>query len=177
LREKALAIPKFCAIVGGLGWLGGAIVFPSLLYFKSVRFDLDVWAHFMVSFVFSGSIAVTFSFALTLAVVIYAMYPTMFVDPAKFSDKAIRQLGPLREKWTTLSLFAGGIPLAAAILLVANFHPTEGSFQEFAFKSLVIGLICSGAFGFELVRRVGRAVIRLIDRCSLTTGHQSVGQE
>ena len=165
-REQSLTLPRYGAIVGGLGWLVGAIAFPSLLYLKSVRFPLDVWVHFVVSFVVSGAIAITFSYALLLAVVIYGIYPTMFKNPARFSDKATRELGPFRASWPKLAFFAGGIPLAATILLVANFHPNDGNFQEFAFKSLIIGLICSSAFGFAFVRRVGRAVICLIDRCS-----------
>ena len=69
-------------------------------------------------------------------------------------------------------MFAGGIPLAAVILLVANFRPEDllssdaAQYREVAFKGLVIGLILTSAFGFGFIRRIGQVITQLIDRCT-----------
>jgi serine/threonine protein kinase len=170
-RRNLMLFPKRVAIFGAFGWLGGVFGFPGIIYVLAQRFSIEVWLHFIFSFAISGAIAVTFSYTLVLAVAIYSIYPTLFAEPARFVDESRRQLKPVRASWPTLSMFAGLIPLAAAILVVANFHPidllptVDNPHREFAFKGLVMGLILASAFGFEFIRRIGKSVMRLIDVC------------
>lgn len=171
-RRNLMLFPKRVAIIGGLGWLGGVIGFPGIIYLFAQQFSLDVWLHFILSFAISGAIAVTFSYALVLAVAVYSIYPILFANPARFIDESKRQLKPIHAAWPKLSMVAGLIPLGAAILVVAYFHPDDllptptNPYREIAFKGLVIGLILSSAFGFEFVRRVGKSVRSLIGMCT-----------
>ncbi len=169
-RKNLLLIPRRLAVIGAAGWLTGAIVFPGIIYGRAGAFGLDVWMHFVCSFVISCTIAVTFSYSLLLAVVVYGFYPTSFASPYRFARKSTRELAPIRTRWHRLSIIAGLIPLAAVILLVTNFRHDvalqASSGQVLAFKFLVVGLILSSTAGFGFVRYVGQAVTRLIDVCA-----------
>lgn len=170
-RENLMRFPRRVAIIGAFGWLGGVIGFPGIIYLLTARFSLDIWLHFICSFAISGAIAITFSYALSLAVAVYGIYPTLFARPSRFVEESKRQLEPIRARWSTLAMCAGSIPLTAAILVVVNFHAAEllpsadNKYQEIAFKGLVVGLILASAFGFEFMRRVGKSIVRVIDVC------------
>ena len=172
-RQKTLQLPCFFLILGAISWLIGALVFPGIIYCFAQRFSYDVWIHFVCSFAISGAIAVTFGYAMTLAVIVYGIYPTFFATPYQFASKAESEIGPLRSKWATMSLFAGLIPLAAAVLVIASFRPQElvgqgepFSAKEFAFKGLVVGLILASTIGYGLVRRTGHTILWIIENCT-----------
>lgn len=171
-RRKLLTLPRYFAIVGGLGWLFGAVAFPVMIYFVAQQFSIEVWLHFWLSFLLCGAIAVTGSYALTLAAAVYAIYPTMFATPRNYAGKSAEELGPIRSRWAMLSKLMGLIPLASVILLVGFFRPEDlltdstHSVQEVAFKGLVIGLIGASVLGFEMVRRIGLTIVHLIERCA-----------
>ena len=170
-RKNLLLFPRACAIVGALGWLAGAFGFPGLIYLAAEKFPFSVWLHFGCSFLISGAIGITFSYALVMAVAVYSLYPVLFIKPQYFVSESNRQLKPVRARLLSLSYFAGLIPLAAAILLVCSFSSGDllatetNKYQELSFKGLVVGLILSSVFGVEFVRRVGKSVVRIIDVC------------
>jgi serine/threonine protein kinase len=170
-RQNLMMFPRTVAVIGAVGWFAGMVGFPGSIYLLAQHFPGDVWLHFLFSFAISGAIAVTFSYTLVLAIAIYSIYPALFAKPSQFIAESRRQLEPIRANWSMLSIYAGLIPLVAAILVVANMSPSgllptdDNPYRETAFKGLVIGLIVASALGFEFVRRIGKSVVRLINIC------------
>ena len=172
-RKHLLQIPALCSIVGTLGWLGGAITFPVAIYCFAGGFDSNVLIHFILSFMISCAIGVVFSYSLILAIAIYVIYPTCFQTPHKFTEFAEAEIGPFRQRFAALSSVAGLIPLLGASLVIATFNPMDLTIDqrsslspELAFKSLVVGLICSSMIGFGTIRRMGDILQKFIQVCT-----------
>ncbi len=167
-RKTLLRLPLLTAVVGCMGWLSSAVVFPSVIYFWGEQFGLEVWLHFICSFAMSGSITAIYCYGLTMSLVVFAMYPSYFAEPQEFLRVAGRETEPIGRIWTRLPLLAGLIPMTTAVLVVATFRPESlTSFREqIAFKGLVIGLLLLSSFGFLFVRRIGRVVLSLIQEFS-----------
>lgn len=167
-RSQLLKFPMLITIIGCIGWLGGVLAFPTIIYFLSERFGGIVWMHFICSFAISGAIAATFSYGLTMAVVIFGLYPNYFTRPEEFWNAPKSELHFLHRTWERLPLLGGVIPLVAAVLVVATIHPEELSQRNevFAFKALVIGLLAASASGFLLLRKTGSVMRKLVRECS-----------
>lgn len=173
-RKHLLQIPALCSIVGTLGWIGGAIAFPVVIYcYAGDGFGSGVLMHFIFSFTISCAIGVVFSYSLLLAIAIYVIYPTCFQTPHKFTEFAEAEIGPFRQRFAALSSLAGLVPLLGASLVIASFAPMNptltpqsGMSPELAFKALVIGLICSSMVGFGTIRRMGGILQKFIQGCT-----------
>ena len=145
-RRKALALPLWAIGLAVVGWLPGGILFPALIHSFNPEVGWSVFAHFAVSFTFSGLIAMAYSFFGVQFVVQRVLYPKMWRDVAHIEQKTPPELRstPLRL-WLILAM-AFMIPLLAAVLEVLLINNADEGI--FFLQILVVLFIALGAFGF-----------------------------
>jgi len=112
-----------------------------------------VYGHFMLSFVSSYLVALTYSYLILAQIIVRGIYPRFFSADTPVAAAARRELGPqlLRLKW--LQLAAGLIPLAGAAMIVSTgtvLNPT----QYRIFQVMVLTLIAAGMLGYTFAMRI-----------------------
>src|SRR5207244_4282559 len=101
----------------------------------------EVYAHFLISFLISGLIALTYSYFAFQYIVLRILYPLLWAD-ARGAAATVR--AELRRAGVGISwfqAFAVLIPLAGAVLLVGIGAEGLESGSERIFRMLVAGLI------------------------------------
>ena len=161
-RQDAICLPGRAALVGGVGWLSGALFFPTVLHFRAGGLPWDAWLHFWISFLLAGSIAVAYGFILTQYLILRAMYPRMWYSPAEFSHRAVKELACVEPQLRVFQSLAASIPFMGAVLLV-TVGPDQFSSADYgAFRFLVAALILSGMLGARLAAKISHQVSSMI---------------
>jgi len=166
-RVRALRLPLDTAIVGCVGWLPGAVLFPAALHFGADPVPPSVWGHFAVSFCLAGLIAVTYSFFLGTGVVVRTMYVRFWSDPRDFRERAAQELAPVPDRLRGMNVAAGIIPLIGAMMLLMTMLLMTGApGEDKAFAILAMLLILAGVAGFAVMSRLSRRYHQVVDACS-----------
>jgi serine/threonine protein kinase len=158
-RQRALSWPRWVVGLSSLGWLPGAILFPTILHFAAGPIRAAVFGHFLISFLLSGLIALTYSFFGVQFIVLRIVYPRLWVDCTDLHEATRRELGPLENRLRLFQILAGVIPLAGAVLMVA-VGPEISGYRTF--RLLVTGLITMGMAGFGVAVLVNVLLLRIL---------------
>lgn len=154
-RQKALRLPIWFVGITAVGWYTGGEVLPLIVKIFSPENPI---AHFMMSHLVSGLIAMAYSLCGTLFVVLRVLYPAMWVDTREITSTARRELMPV-SFWLSLAQYlAGAIPLATAAFLLI-----KGDTDATAFRMLAAALIGLGILGFFLANTLMRQLSQIID--------------
>ncbi len=139
-----------------VGWLPGAILFPSLLHALDGPLPPHDFVHFLVSFSISGLVGMVYSHYGIQFVILRAVYPYTG-NPDTFEAAGPRtELGRALRWLEPFLVLATLIPLTGAILLIAF---ADGNMSR-EFRWLVAGLIVLGMAGVTgLVRARDRLAI------------------
>jgi serine/threonine protein kinase len=147
IRRQVLSWPRWVIGVSCLGWLPGGLLFPLGIDLMNGPVAGAVFGHFLVSFVISGLIAVTYSYFGVQFVVLRVLYPQLWVDAHDLPKQVPHELRVSDSRSWLFQLLAGSIPLAAAVLMVVGGPEVAGAPM---FRLLVTALILLGMAGFGL---------------------------
>ena len=168
-RQQALKLPRDTAMAAIVGWLPGAIIFPLALHLGAGPLPWNTWGHFIVSFAIAGLIAVTYSFFFVLGVVVRLMYVRFWSNPRRFRERATSELVHVPDRLRTVSVLAGIIPLAGAMLIVLvgpSGFISGGNYD--AFRILTASLILAGMAGYVAVGKLTRGYLEVVAACTGT---------
>ena len=151
-RSQILLLPKRAALLACLGWLPGALFFPvGIGLLSKMGVEPEIYYHFVISFTFSGLIALTYSFLGLACLSLGAFYSRMFPEPGEFPFKVNEELKSQAQWLSFFKILAGLIPLAAASIFI-SVSSMEG--QQVQFKVLAVSLILLSGIGFQFADRV-----------------------
>ena len=137
-------------MIGALGWLPGAVVFPLVIHLATGSLPWQVYSHFAVSFTLAGLIGVVFSYLGIQYVVFRAILPRLGNPDGHTPAKMWAEVRPLTATFDLLVVFACGVPLLGAVLLLT----LDDRPMTFAFRLMVVKLIGLGVLGVSLAERV-----------------------
>lgn len=158
-RKAALRLPVWIATLTAWGWFPGGFLFPLVIHLATPQgLSAHVAAHFVASFFMSGLIALAYSLCGAQYVVLRALYPVMWTDVRGFVATARGELGPMAGRSWQMHVLAGLIPLFGAI--VAVFLAPAG--DQLAFRSIVVGLIVLGIFGYQVTSTITRRLSEVV---------------
>lgn len=152
LRARSLFLPRWAIRISLVGWLPGAFFFPWALHARAVTLPWTHLAHFHISILIAGLIAVTYSALAVLCIVAFIIYPAFWIDPARFRRRAAREVAPVLRAMRFIPFLAGAIPLVAVMLLITASPHTFSDDEYVAFRLLTLVLIALGMAGFEFAR-------------------------
>jgi serine/threonine protein kinase len=161
-RRRALRLPRWAAALSCLGWLPGALVFPLGLDLLAGPVPAEVYEHFLVSFLVSGLIALTYSVLAVQFVVLRVLYPGLWLDGRGLHESAAVELGRVEGRLRLLQFLAVLIPLAGAALLlgVGPNEFDEGTYRTF--RLLVTALLGLGMLGLGIALLVSAELSRTV---------------
>ena len=157
LRRRARRLAWQQALIGALGWLPGALVFPLGIHLATGSVPWQMYSHFAVSFTLAGLIGVVFSYLGMQYVVFRALLPRLGNPDGHTPAKMWAEVRPLTATFDLLVVFACGVPLLGAILLLT----LDDGPMTFAFRLMVVKLIGLGVVGVSLAERVVRRLRQL----------------
>jgi eukaryotic-like serine/threonine-protein kinase len=161
-RQEAIRLPGRAVLVGGVGWLCGALFFPTVLHYRAGGLPWDAWLHFWISFLLAGSIAVAYGFILLQYLILRVMYPRMWSSPADFPHRAVKELARVEPRMRAFQSLAASIPFMGAVILV-TVGPDQFTATEYgAFRLLVTTLILSGMLGARLAATISHQISSMI---------------
>ncbi len=153
-RRGALRFGRLAILLGLLGWIPGAVVFPTAIDCAVGNVDFAVYGHFAVSFVLSALVGIVYSFIGVQYVVLRGLYPSLH-HPDTFDRAAVRaEVNRATKLLGPFLVLATLIPLAGAILLVAF----AGERMTIGFRLMTVGLIGLGMVGVSGLMRCIDAV-------------------
>lgn len=148
VRRRIVGLPLWIVLLGALGWLPGALVFPLGLELAAGPLGAAMFGHFFLDFVLSGLIAVTYSYLGAETLLLRVLYPRYLVGQPQPQRTARRELRRVPIRITIAQVAAALIPLLGATLVVL-IGPAEQEGYG-VFRVLVILLIVLGMVGFCL---------------------------
>jgi serine/threonine protein kinase len=138
-RRQALRLPRLIAALTAFGWFPGGIIFPIAIMWTT-SWDHRVFAHFVISFWFSGLIALAYSLCGVEFVVLRGLYPALWRDAQGFTETARRELSSVSPQLNRIHWLAVSIPLVAAIVFVLFSDDPSVPFRVMATSLIVLGI-------------------------------------
>ncbi|MGB0599838.1 MAG: hypothetical protein ACPGLY_24400 [Rubripirellula sp.] len=114
-----LRLSRQFAFVVAFGWIPGIYLFLWLLdYFNAVTSPEDR-THYATSFAIAGAIAMTYSHALVLYLICVHGHRACWQTGAHYRERARYELRRMEKRIGRVPILGRGLPLAAAVLLLA----------------------------------------------------------
>ncbi len=158
LRKQVLDYPLWLAAVITLCWGAASLFWPLSLYLLAGMNDSHVTLHFLISFLLSGSIALTYSFLYTQFIGLRVLYPSLWSGCADIRATAKEELKTVGSRFNFFYLLAGFIPLTGALLLVFVGPEELNSTAYDTYRALLFALIGLGMMGFVFALKAGRDI-------------------
>ncbi len=161
IRRSALGLPMKAVILSALGWFSGGVIFPFALEWLAGPVTLkhtSIYLLFPVSFTLSGLIALTYAYFGVQFIVLRALYPRLWSDPAEAHQQAQKELPPVAGRLRFFQFLAGLIPVGGAGLLI--FAAPDRLTVSYRF--LLLGLLVLGLAGFGLAAMVSHRLEEVI---------------
>jgi len=149
-RERIVEFPIWTARIALIGWLPGMVFFPLGLHFLAGPLTWQDVAHFQLSILLSGLIALTYSSLGVLCLTVCVFYPALWIDPLRFRERAEQEVRRFRFLRRTIPLLAGAIPLIGAMLLIGASPDYDDKASNVMFRVLTAGLIMMGMIGYQV---------------------------
>ncbi|MBI2825047.1 MAG: serine/threonine protein kinase [Planctomycetia bacterium] len=162
LRNRALVLADWTAVVSVVEWMISGLIYPSWLMHEvpPERFPTGaVYTHFMASQLLCGLMAGTLAFFLVSFLAVRAYYPTLFQADQEDPTALDRVRSLERRTWVYFILAVIVPPLAVVVMvLVQRMEQTAKAMPPEAFAILGgVGLVNS-ALVFVLLRAVQKAI-------------------
>lgn len=148
LRTKALATPYTMVLAATVGWLPGSYLFPAMIERLEGNVSRVVYLHFLVSFISSWMITLTYSFLLIELVTLLVIYPRLWTGCCDIRAASRFELRKVGRRLKVFQALAGLIPLAGAMMIVGASPGAMDPKAYYGFQVLVVGLISLGMCGF-----------------------------
>jgi len=147
-RLAAVRLPVWVLIIAAIGWLPGGFLFPALLNYLEGPVDGHVFVHFLISFAFSGLIAVAYSFCGMQYLVLRVLYPRLWTDATDFQFIASQELTGTNWRIWFIEAAAYVVPFVANMSFVLLV--SEGG--AIPLQTLIVSLAFLGLAGTAVVR-------------------------
>ncbi|MEM8671755.1 MAG: serine/threonine-protein kinase [Planctomycetota bacterium] len=167
LRGQLLKLPRQFTMVAVLGWFPGVYLFPLLLSLFGPDPSPDDRMHYATSFAIAGAIATTYSYAFVSYLVCVHGYRVCWQTGTHYRSRARYELQGMEKKIGRVSILAGVLPLAAAVLLLLE-APRVQPENAISLNRLVITLIVFGGIGLYLVTSGSFRLNRVIRALTLS---------
>ncbi len=148
LRLRALSTPYTMVLAATVGWLPGSYLFPAMIERLEGEISPKVYLHFLVSFLSSWMITLTYSFLLIELVTLLVIYPRFWTGCCKIREASRFELRKVGRRLKVFQALAGLIPLAGAMMIVGASPGSMDPQAYYVFQVLVVGLISLGMCGF-----------------------------
>ena len=146
-RRLALRIPFWGAIVSSLGWLPGAILFPTVLARLPGGLAPATLVHFAISFLLSYLIAFAYSYLTQAYLMAGVLYPRLWSTESNVAGTAREELGPLNRRILQLSALTMVIPILSLSFLLYRSEDFTDRAQYDSFRLLIALLSSPGTAG------------------------------
>lgn len=163
IRDRLIDFPIWTARIALIGWLPGMVFFPLGLHILAGPLTWQDVAHFQLSILLSGLIALTYSSLGVLCLTVSVFYPALWVDPRQFRAQAEKEVRRFRFLLRTIPLLAGAIPLIGAILLIGASPDAESRANNVKFRILTVGLIMMGMIGYQIALAATTQAVRAVN--------------
>jgi hypothetical protein len=157
LRRRVRRFGFWAMLLGMVGWLPGAVIFPLGIDALAGPVKAAVYFHFAVSFTLSGLVGVVFSYLTIEWVVFRVLLPRLGNPDDSPAAKMTEEVRPLTVPFGPFLVLACVVPLTGAILLISLADGT----MSVGFRVLVALLIGLGASGVGIAERFTRRLSRL----------------
>lgn len=155
LRKKALASPTYLFAACSVGWLPGALLFPSVVDWISGPVDARVYWHFGISFVTSWLVALTYSYFLLELLVVAMLYSKLWTGCSNIRISAASELAPVRKRLKMFQILAGAIPLFGALMIITSSSADIDPDRYKIFQIMIVALIGMAICGFVFALKIG----------------------
>lgn len=162
LRRRVLQTPYVLVLATTVGWLPGAILFPALIDYAAGPIPAATYWHFVISFVSSWLIALTYSFLLLESVVLQVIYPRFWTGCCEIKRASRHELKKVNGRLKLFQILAGIIPLAGAVMIVGAGPEIIDPQRYYVFQVLVVSLIALGMVGFVFAMKTTENVKRTV---------------
>lgn len=153
MRALILDLPRVAVLLTTLGWLPACFYFPFGIHFIKGPVSLDVFGHFLVSFLLSWWIALAYSYLYLEFVGLRIFYPRLWRGQLRIDRLAAAELKGISRRFENFQLLAVGAPLVGVALgLTAGAAP----------KALLLALLGLGLLGAFHSIRVSRLLSQTI---------------
>lgn len=152
-RRGALTFGRTAILLGLLGWIPGAVIFPTTIDLIAGPVGFAVYFHFAVSFVLSSLVGLVYSFVGVQYVVLRGLYPDLHHPDTHDRAAAKAEVARATRLLDPFLVLATLIPLAGAVILLSF----AGDHLPLGFRLMTVGLIGLGMAGVSgLMRSVDR---------------------
>lgn len=147
LRRQVLSLPSWVVGITSFGWLPNALLYPLYLHLRVAPLSKTLFAHFVLSCVFSWIVALAYSFLYVQFICLRWLYPRLWLGCTQISDTARRELAGYRRRLRVFSLLIALVPLLGASFIVFSGPECFQTEQYWMFRLLVVCLILIGMAG------------------------------
>jgi serine/threonine protein kinase len=162
LRKRAVASPVYLFAACSVGWLPGAVLFPSVVDWMSGPVATRVYWHFGLSFVTSWLVALTYSYFLLELLVVTMVYSRLWTGCCNLRVSAETELAPVRRRLKMFQMLAGAIPLFGALMIVTSSSADIDPDRYRVFQFMIVLLIAMAICGFVFALKVGDKISAII---------------
>lgn len=162
MKERALNLPFWGAVVTVICWFVTSIVFPVVINIQAGPIEIHTIAHFFFSFLLSSLIALSYTYLFHLYLTLRVIYPRVLVaSPVirEASKEDLKRLGKGLKLSLAMILLIPNI--AAIILLSLGAEEIVGS-SGTTFRLLSVSLISFGIAGLLFALSVGQKIVGMI---------------
>ena len=153
MRERIVKFPRTAIKLSILGWLPVCFYLPFGIHIIKGPVSLEVFAHFGVTFLLAGGIALAYSYLYLEFVGLRIFYPRLWRGQLRIDRQATRELAVVGRRFEIFQLLAVGAPLLGAAL---------GILVGAAQKPLTLTLLALGIIGAFHSIRVSRMLSQTI---------------
>ena len=156
-RGQVLRLGTWGIVLALLGWLPGGLVFPFFLGEIAGGVSWQMYAHFLVSFALSGTIAMIYSHLGIQFVCLRILYPQIVNADSRTPSAVAAELARASRWLVAFQSLAAVVPLVGAVLLVAFSGEMTLSFRLLVTSLIVLGMVGVG-IAFAVTRKLTHIV-------------------
>jgi hypothetical protein len=161
------------AVIGGTFWMIAGVIYPLALWSMYPEFTATQAAHFFVSLLICGGVAMIYPFFGLALISTLVYYPHLVRESMQDDDFDARARQMVRRSEAYL-LIAAIIPLLGAALLISSESQSRG-FMLTAIAAGIIGLVASFLAFLVISDRWNRMAEVLSSRSSVIPGENEEG--
>lgn len=169
LRHELIRMPVRYGWICSLGWLPGALVFPATLDLMSGPVQVEIYGHFIVSFLLSWLVALTYGFVFIDYYTIRFVYMKMWSTASELRDSQA-ELEMFRKRMANCQRIAALVPMLAAISMLYSAKPTD-DFVWFKLQTFISLFILMGMAGFVVSQKTAQTLQQTVSAFGANTRH------
>lgn len=169
--ELILTFHQRLFLVGTVGWLAAAPLFPAAIHFLAESITLSDWLHFLISFLLSWIISITYSILFYQGLALPAIIPYTMGAPLQNSSLTEREAREYTSVFNFYFFSASLLPMLMA-LLILTLDPINFSSGKFPlFRALSALLIVLGMAAYIYASKIKDRLIQFLAQFTSESNH------